>query len=121
MFFLPRGKNFYTVGSTYEKDFTAPGPTAEGVAEISRGIRAAIKLPFRVVDARAGIRPTTPNQRPVWGRHPLHSRLYVLNGMGAKGVLQAPWSAKMMRAWLDGNLPGTPKETSAERFLKKIS
>ncbi|MEM0997782.1 MAG: FAD-binding oxidoreductase [Bacteroidota bacterium] len=120
-FFLPKGNSFYTVGSTYEKYFKGPGPTAEGIEELSQLIRAAVKLPFRVAEARAGIRPTTPNRRPVWGRHPEHARLYVLNGMGAKGVLQAPWSAKRMRAWLDGKETPIPRETGLERFLKKIS
>lgn len=119
MFFLPRGNNFYTVGSTYENDFTEAGPTKEGIEEISRGIKAAIKMPFRVVEARAGIRPTTPNQRPVWGRHPKYPKLYLLNGMGAKGVLQAPWSAKTMRKWMDGEETDTPTETGVARFLKK--
>lgn len=119
MFFLPRGNNFYTVGSTYENDYTVTGPTQEGIEEISRGIKAAIKMPFRVLEARAGIRPTTPNQRPVWGRHPNYPKLYVLNGMGAKGVLQAPWSARKMRGWLDGEEMETPVETGVARFLKK--
>jgi glycine/D-amino acid oxidase-like deaminating enzyme len=119
MFFLPKGNNFYTVGSTYETEYSVTGPTQEGIAEISRGIKAAVKMPFRVVEARAGMRPTTPNQRPVWGQHPEHPRLFVLNGMGAKGVLQAPWSAKKMRAWLDREETDTPKETGVERFLKK--
>jgi glycine oxidase len=121
VFMLPKGNNFYTVGSTYEKHFQEAGPTKEGIEEISKWIRAAVKLPFRVVEARAGIRPTTPNRRPVWGQHPEYKKLYLLNGMGAKGVLQAPWSAKMMRAWLDGQQGEMPRETGLKRFLKKIS
>lgn len=119
LFFLPKGNNFYTVGATYEREFTETGPTEAGIAELSELVKAAIKLPFRVVNARAGLRPTTPNRRPVLGTHPEFSRLHVLNGLGTKGVLQGPWAAQMLRRWLDGELADLPKQLDVKRFLKK--
>ncbi|HHG85615.1 MAG TPA: FAD-dependent oxidoreductase [Bacteroidetes bacterium] len=121
IFLLPKGNNFYTVGSTYEREFVETGPTAAGIAELKGLIQEAIKVPFRVVEARAGLRPTTPNRRPVLGTHPEYPRLHVLNGLGTKGVLQTPWSAQLLRKFLDGELAEMPKQLSPQRFLKKKS
>lgn len=121
VFMIPKGKNIYTVGSTYEKYFQDTEPSAAGVEELSGRIKAAVRLPFKVVDTRAGIRPTTPNRRPLIATHPNHSRLHVLNGMGTKGVLQAPWAARLLRQHLDGAGTELPREVGIERFLQKIS
>ncbi|MEM7035845.1 MAG: FAD-binding oxidoreductase [Bacteroidota bacterium] len=124
VFMIPHkaeGENFYTVGSTYEKYFDSTAPTEKGRAELCEHVEAAIKLPYEVRAHRASVRPTTPNRRPVMGRHPEHARLHVFNGMGTKGVLQAPWCATHFREWLDGKRPEVLKELRLERFLKKIS
>ncbi|NBY41195.1 MAG: FAD-dependent oxidoreductase [Flavobacteriia bacterium] len=43
-----------------------------------------------VVDQAAGIRPTTPDRKPLMGQHKDYKKLYLFNGLGAKGYLIAP-------------------------------
>jgi len=46
------------------------------------------------VAQRAGVRVTLPDKLPVAGRHPEDPRLGIVNGLGAKGALFAPWLAR---------------------------
>lgn len=121
MFLIPKGNLFYTAGSTYELHFEDDETDPEGIETISESVEEATPLGFEVLGARASIRPTTPNRRPVLGRHPEFERLIVCNGLGTKGVLQAPFSAAMLRDWLDGLTPALSKDVSVLRFLKKIA
>lgn len=120
-FIIPKGNDFYTVGSTYEAQFEDEEPSETGIESLRRSVEAMVALPFEVVAARAALRPTTANRRPVLGRHPLHPRLAVLNGMGTKGVLQAPLMAELLRELLDGERSELPPEVGLERFLKKFA
>lgn len=116
VYLVPRGATRFVVGSTYEKDFQDLNPTKEGIDTLVEYIRLATPLPFKIVEARAGIRPTTPNRRPICGRHPDYPGLLVFNGLGTKGVLQAPWCARHFRDWLDGVNPNLLPDLSLERF-----
>lgn len=115
-YLVPREKGRYVVGSTYEKKFSDLLPTKEGVESLSNMLAEATPLPFRIVEARAGARPTTPNRRPVMGRHPQYPGLAIFNGLGTKGVLQGPWCAGEFRKWLDGKTPQLPPDLSLKRF-----
>lgn len=119
-FVIPKGKDFCTMGSTYEPRFEDVEPTAEGIENIVAHVKTGTTVSVEVVSARAALRPTTASRRPVLGRHPEHGRLVVLNGLGTKGVLQAPWCAERLRSWLDGEEACLPQETDIARFLKKI-
>lgn len=116
VYLVPRGAHRYVVGSTYEKNFTDLNPTNEGVSALEQYVAEATPLPFKVLEARAGARPTTPNRRPILGRHPEFPGICIFNGLGTKGVLQGPWCARMFRNWLDGKLSELPPEVRLERF-----
>lgn len=121
VFLIPKGHHVYTVGSTYEPQYAQEEPTAEGIKILTDSVEAATRLAYEVVSARAAVRPTTPNRRPVLGRHPEHERLVVMNGLGTKGVLQAPYCAALLRDWLDGEIDALPKEVQVSRFLKNFA
>jgi glycine oxidase len=53
----------------------------------------------------AAVRPILADSFPVVGRHPEWKQLYILGGMGSKGVLHAPSAVKLL---LDGIPSGHP-------------
>ena len=116
VYLVPRGPSRYVVGSTYEKIFSDLAPTNEGVDALKRMVAEATPLPFRLLEARAGARPTTPNRRPIVGRHPHFPGICIFNGLGTKGVLQGPWCAREFRQWLDGKSAELPRDVRLERF-----
>jgi len=97
-------------GTTYSWDLLNEEPTPEARAQIEGAIREFIKIDFRVIRQSAGVRPVVKvDNRPVVGRHPQHPRLAILNGLGSKGALQAPFAANQLIAYLETGTPVHPE------------
>ena len=74
-----------------------------------------ISCSYEVVQQRAGIRPTVVDRRPLVGQHEIHKNLYVMNGLGSRGVLIAPSIAKDIIAHIEDDI-ALPKEIDINRF-----
>ncbi len=116
VYLIPMTHQQYLVGSTYQKDFDHPDPTPEGREEIEFHLKKALKVPFKVLDHVAGIRPTTPNRRMILGTHPDLSYVHIFSGLGTKGVLQGPYGSRLMVEKLLGKPVNIPEEVKVARF-----
>jgi len=119
VFVIPLGEHRYLAGSTYENDCTEAKPSAAARAEICYYLDAALKVPYRVLDQRAGIRPTTPNRRPIVGTHPQWPWVHLLNGLGTKGMLLAPYCSRLLAQRIGGQAVSIPPEAGLDRFWQK--
>lgn len=92
-FLLPYEADTIWCGATYSWTTDAT-PTAEGRKEL---IEKAEKFlsPQEVVwiNQIAGIRPATPERRPIYGKALNYDKVFYLNGLGSKGVALAPYFA----------------------------
>lgn len=95
---LPVADREAWVGATHEPVFADLAPTAAARAELEEEAAALLGRPFSVTGHRAGVRVNLPDKRPVVGRHPDRSRVGVVNGLGAKGVL---WAPMLARQWVN--------------------
>ncbi len=69
------------------------------------------------VDAWAGLRPGTPDRRPILGRHPIEG-LFLATGHFRNGILLAPMTARLMATLIaTGRLPEALRPFGMERFL----
>jgi glycine oxidase len=117
VYVVPNGNDEYTIGSTYANRFEDNSPTEEGKNQILENLAAATSIDFDIIEHKAGIRPTTPDRRPILGSHPEHSWMHVLSGFGTKGMLQGPYCAGVMAEYLEsGGETGLPEEVSLKRF-----
>ena len=101
VFIIPIGNDLYTVGSTYNWDDKSNRPTAEAKDELLSKLKTFITCDFEVVAHIAGIRPTVKDRRPLVGRHPEYPNLYVLNGLGTRGVMIAPYVADKLYRFIE--------------------
>ena len=108
-------KGRYYVGATYNWNDKTNNPTEEGRKQLEDRLSKLLTKPYKVVLQKAGIRPTVKDRRPIAGRHSEHSPLFVLNGMGTRGVILAPTMAKKLFEHIEFGIP-IPKEVSIERF-----
>jgi glycine/D-amino acid oxidase-like deaminating enzyme len=92
----------FAVGSTYDRIDLSPSPTAAGRAEIEGKLKATIDRPYRVVDHRAGVRPTIVESQPTIAVSPKSPRVWILNGLGSKGSLAAPAAAGILQSRFHG-------------------
>lgn len=119
IFLIPLGGDRYLAGATYSHSDLSPGPTPEAREDILRGLRKFLRCDFHVTGQRAGIRPTVPDRRPLVGAHPRHAALFVINGMGSRGVLIAPYAARCLaRCILQGE--PLPESMDCARFSRRF-
>ena len=93
----------FWVGSNYEWRFVDNSPTEKGRSEIQSYLDTYLKVDYKIMDHLAGVRPATKYRKPLIGRHQRFSNLFILNGLGTKGISLAPyWSKRLIAHILDG-------------------
>jgi len=115
VFLIPLGNDLYIVGATYVWDDPTNGVTDKGRDALLNKLKKLISCPFKVVNQVAGIRPTVKDRRPLVGQHTLHKQMYVLNGLGTRGVMIGPYVAKQLFNFIENNVP-LEKEIDISRF-----
>jgi glycine oxidase len=91
VFLLPKGGEDYRVGATFKWEQVWDGPTDEARTWLLDKLAKITPVQAEVLDQWAGVRPTSADRRPIMGKLSVHEA--VLNGLGARGVLLAPWCA----------------------------
>lgn len=114
-FLIPLGEDTYIVGATYEWTDKTNTITQEAKEELLAKVKNFISCDFKVIDQVAAIRPTVIDRRPLVGRHLEHENMYVLNGLGTRGVMIAPYVAKQLFEFIESNKP-LNKELDISRF-----
>lgn len=114
-FFIPLGHDRYRVGATYAWNDYSQAPTQGAREQLLGLLRKFVRCDFEVEGQVAGIRPTVPDRRPLVGRHPQRPELFVLNGLGSRGVLIAPYAAHCLVRHMEGGHP-LPPEMDVARY-----
>jgi glycine oxidase len=102
-YLLPRGAEGIA-GSTMEHAGFAAQVTEEGIASI-RGRMESLVPGLRgaaILRAWAGLRPGTPDGRPIVGREPGLEGLWYATGHGRNGILHAGVTAQIIKELLSG-------------------
>ncbi len=118
VFVLPIGNNLYKVGATYNWTDKTDIPTEEAKNELISQLRRFVKCDFEIVEHLAGVRPTVKDRKPLVGRHPLYKNIYLLNGLGTRGVMLAPYLSEKLFNFIEFNIP-LDKEISIDRIYEK--
>jgi len=118
VFIIPLGQDLYRVGATYKWKDKSSIPTEASKEELLEKASTFLTCNFKVKDHVAGIRPTVTDRRPLVGRHPKHKNLFVLNGLGSRGVLIAPYASQQLFNAIEkgGEIDA---EMNIERFAEK--
>ncbi len=117
---VPWREGLYWAGSSYEWSFEHVQPTELFRQRTEATLQEWLKLPFRVHEHLASVRPATLERRPFVGFHPLHPAVGMLNGMGTKGCSLAPYFARQLRENIVNGAPIQP-EADLRRFSKILS
>lgn len=89
-FVLPIKNKTFKVGSTYNWNSPNVELTESAKNELINHLEIIHPSKSELIDHEAGVRPTVLDRRPLLGKHPIHSNLYIYNGLGAKGFLITP-------------------------------
>jgi D-amino-acid dehydrogenase len=92
--------------------------TAAGLHEL---LRECLTVAPGLADAeylstRVGLRPTSPDDRPVVGAVPGWGNVWVATGHGANGLLLGPYTAALLASEIVGETAATPLPTVAQEL-----
>lgn len=116
---MAQAGTFWT-GTNYIWDFEDENPTAEFRQSAEQTLKQWLKVPFKIVDHKASVRPATVERRPFTGFHPIYQNIGILNGMGTKGCSLAPYFAHQLVEHLLHQRPLLP-EVAIARFRNILS
>jgi len=116
VFLIPLGDDNYIVGATYNWDDTSNDVTIKAKEELLSKLKTFVKCPFKVVNHVAGIRPTVRDRRPLVGQHSIYKNMFVLNGLGTRGVMIGPYVAKQLFEFIEYRTP-LESEIDIKRYL----
>ena len=113
-------KDLFWVGSSYQWEYQHANPTKEFYEQTNNLLNHWLKTPYKILDHKAALRPSTLERRPFVGFHPQYNSIGILNGMGTKGTSLAPFFANQMAQNILFDAPFTP-EADVKRFSRILS
>ena len=112
--------NIFWLGSSYIWEFDNAAPTEAFRESSERVLREWLKIPFKIIEHRSGLRPATLERRPFVGIHPMFETVGILNGMGTKGCSLAPFFARQLTDHLVYGIP-IARDADVARFKKILA
>jgi len=113
-------KDHFWFGSNYQWNFENTEPTKEFYVQAESHLKAWLKIPFKISEHKASLRPATLERRPFVGLHPHQKNIGILNGMGTKGCSLAPFFAKQLTDHLVHKKEINP-QADVKRFSKILA
>ncbi len=113
-------KDLFWIGASYIWNFDSADPTIEFRENTEQVLKQWLKIPYKIVEHRSGLRPATLERRPFVGFHPQHPAVGILNGMGTKGCSLAPFFASQLTDHLLYQQP-IAKDAAVSRFQKILA
>lgn len=106
------------VGGTYEHHYHHMNPDRKGEEYLLRRLEKqhpGLSGKLREFSSWTGVRVSLPDKMPVIGRHSSDPALWIMGGLGSRGLILAPYLGKLLvGAITDGDK--LPAEVSIERF-----
>ena len=94
---VPLGNDYYKVGSTYNSiHISNKFCTENGRLALIGILDRILKCPYKIVNHAGAFRPSTLDRRALLGSHLNYKNMYILNGLGTRGVLLAPYLSKLL-------------------------
>lgn len=107
VYLVPRAAGRVLVGATLEEAGFADHPTARGIGSLLTGAMEAVPSlsSAALVEIWAGLRPGTPDGRPILGPDPDLDGLVYATGHFRNGILLTPVTARLVADVLTGEKP----------------
>ena len=120
IFISPLKEDLFWVGASFSRQDKTNIPSEQGKAWLIKKLDMLLNPPYKIVKHAAAVRPTVADRRPLLGVHPDHSNLYLLNGLGTRGVLMAPLLSQWLIDFIE-NKKQIPSEVVIDRFESYFS
>ena len=92
-FLIPTNDETVKAGSTYLWNNDNEQLLPSGRSEIKNKVNDILSDEFEIINHQTAIRPTTKNREVIAKQHSEYKNMFMLNGLGTKGIIQAPYFA----------------------------
>lgn len=114
-FLFPLNEDFHYYGGTYDPNERGDEIDEHATQQLKDGLSEFYHNAFEVEEVNFGLRPTVKDRRPILGNHPDHPNYFVFNGLGARGILNGNYFAKVLFEHIEDGKPLMP-EVDLKRF-----
>ncbi len=114
-FLFPYENGSFYYGGTYDRGNTAEEIDENAIEQLENGLAEIIPAHFRIQEKVCAFRPTMPDRKPILGRHEDFPELFVFNGLGTRGLLNAAAYSDILFDFCQYNTP-LPTEVCLDRF-----
>ncbi len=115
-YIVPEGNGIFKAGSTYDWKNLNDIPDHTAKEELLQKIGSFYRGEINLINHLAGVRPAANDRKPILGEHPKHKGVYILNGLGTKGVSLAPYCALRLGNFIFKNQE-IEREIDVKRFI----
>jgi hypothetical protein len=92
IYIVPLGKDKFKVGATYHWNYTNALPEVKDREFLEVKLSEMLSCSWNTLSHQAALRPTTVTRETYLRVHDKYNWMYMINGMGTKGVLNAPFA-----------------------------
>lgn len=117
-FLFPVVDDIYYYGGTYDPEGSGNEIDAAAQKQLVDGLKEVYPHEFEILEINFGYRPTVEDRRPIVGEHFQHKNLFILNGLGARGILNGNYFANHLYKHIESGEALLP-DIHIKRFLDK--
>ncbi|MEI6311323.1 MAG: FAD-dependent oxidoreductase [Bacteroidota bacterium] len=88
------------IGATYEWVGVDLSLTQKATKHLRDVFENVCKIPYEIISQGVGIRPAIQVRKPILGVHPDYPNMAMINGMGTKGTMLAPYFTHQLMQYL---------------------
>lgn len=114
-FLFPMDENLFYYGGTYDRENLGNSIDETAISQLKKGLSEIYDGSFEIIGKNFGFRATVKDRRPILGRHPVYRNLFIFNGLGARGILNASYFSQHLFD-LAENGTALPQEIDLRRF-----
>ena len=92
----PLDNGFYRIGATYQWEDLTDTITEKARNELIERLNKLISCSYELIHQEAAVRPTVSDRRPLVGKHTDYQNVWILNGLGTRGVMNAPYVSNIL-------------------------
>ena len=93
---IPTSDDTYYAGATFNWDTKSLICTEEAKDDILDKIKKIKSFTYELINQKVAIRPSVKDRRPIIGNHKKHKNIYLMNGLGSRGMLLSPYLANKL-------------------------
>jgi len=93
---IPLGDDIYHIGSTFDSKDLSFEKTENARKKLIDKLPFLKNIEHQIIEHNVSHRPSTIDRKPILGSYKNHKNVFLLNGLGSRGVLHAPYLSKQL-------------------------